>query len=316
MINSVKTSFTWFCVSIFCIASIQANANTPAYIQQYKTIVLNEMSRVGIPASIKMAQAILESGSGKSTLAKQSNNHFGIKCGSSWTGEEVYRHDDDYKNGLLVRSCFRAYDDPALSFIAHSDFLTDNRRYGFLFDLDIYDYKAWANGLRQAGYATDPNYPKKLIDLIEKYDLHLLDTTAPTEEQDFFVVVDRPENNESEVIEVSDPPTHTIDEPNVIATNSSRGDRNRERTQSAFRDGYYIFKDGDTMKDVAASHRLALKELYFRNRLPYGSQPKAGEEIAINHYIHFKDIPDVRDDQESLLDHDFLFEEVITITSL
>ena len=89
------------------------------YISQYKEIAVAEMHRTGVPASIKMAQAILESGSGRSTLARQSNNHFGIKCGSSWEGETVYRHDDDYKNGLLVRSCFRAYDDPAESFFHH-----------------------------------------------------------------------------------------------------------------------------------------------------------------------------------------------------
>jgi len=157
------------------LGSIYGSEHTPAYIQQYKTIAQHEMDRVGIPASIKMAQAILESASGRSTLARQSNNHFGIKCGKDWKGGEVYRHDDDYKDGLLVRSCFRAYDDPAESFRAHSDFLTDNRRYKPLFELDIYDYKGWANGLRKAGYATDPQYPSKLIRIIEEYELHLLD---------------------------------------------------------------------------------------------------------------------------------------------
>ena len=173
MISSAKLRFLAFLLITLGVTSIYASDHTAAYIQQYKTIAQQEMDRVGIPASITMAQGILESASGRSTLAKQSNNHFGIKCGKNWTGEEVYRHDDDYKDGLLVRSCFRAYDDPAKSFMAHSDFLTDNRRYAFLFELDVYDYKGWAHGLRKAGYATDPNYPSKLIRIIEEHELYL-----------------------------------------------------------------------------------------------------------------------------------------------
>lgn len=318
MINTVKTYLLGTALTFLVLSSAKANGLTPAYIEQYKTIVVNEMSRVGIPASIKMAQAILESGSGKSTLARQSNNHFGIKCGSSWTGKEVYRHDDDYKNGLLVRSCFRAYDDPAKSFMAHSDFLTDNRRYAFLFDLDIYDYKGWANGLRKAGYATDPNYPTKLISLIEKYELYLLDLGIDMTEEKAVAVMERDQvvthdhRGSSSSEQEMDMP-----QPVVIATNRpNRQKRSGVRKGKSQREGYYTFQQGDKMNAVAAQFDMDVKELYFRNRLPYGAIPKAGEQLAITKYIHFKKKPSVEDPTVQLFNEDYLFEETITISSL
>jgi len=176
MMNSVKTNL--FIILFLNVNYLAMGSElTHSYIARYSEVAISEMHRTGIPASIKMAQAIVESASGTSTLARQSNNHFGIKCGKSWQGGTVYRHDDDYENGLLVRSCFRAYDDALESFYAHSDFLANpySKRYKPLFDLDAHDYKAWAHGLKKAGYATDKNYPKKLIDIIEKYELFKLD---------------------------------------------------------------------------------------------------------------------------------------------
>lgn len=318
MINAVKTYLIGFALTFLVLSSMKANEHTPAYIEQYKTIVVNEMSRVSIPASIKMAQAILESGSGRSTLARQSNNHFGIKCGGSWTGREVYRHDDDYKNGLLVRSCFRAYDDPAMSFMAHSDFLTDNRRYAFLFDLDIYDYKGWANGLRKAGYATDPNYPSKLINLIEKYELYLLDLGIDMTTERAVAIVDQKQANPPTQKEVSiDDKDMDIPQPVVIGTNQAKSQRRSGvRTGKSQREGYYTFKQGDKMIAVAAQFNMDVKELYFRNRLPYGAIPKAGEQLAISKYIHFKKKPAIEDPAVSLFNEDYLFEETITISSL
>ena len=150
-----------------------------SYIYEYKDIAIAEMHRTGIPASIKLAQAVLESNAGRSYLAREGNNHFGIKCGSAWSGESVYRKDDDYdRNGKLMQSCFRSYSDPAFSFVSHSDFLTDPRkayRYGFLFDLDKTDYKAWAHGLKKAGYATNPRYATLLINVIHSYNLQEFD---------------------------------------------------------------------------------------------------------------------------------------------
>ena len=141
------------------------------YIYQYKNIAQFEMQQHGVPASITLAQGILESGAGQGDLTQRANNHFGIKC-HNWNGKKVY-HDDDKK-----QECFRKYDDPADSFRDHSLFLSKRKRYASLFKLNPTDYKKWAKGLRKAGYATDPKYPAKLISLIERYQLYQYDTNT------------------------------------------------------------------------------------------------------------------------------------------
>lgn len=149
------------------------------YIDKYKGIAVQEMRRTGIPASVKLAQGLLESDWGRSNLARKANNHFGIKCGGAWTGGEFYKEDDDRnKEGKLIESCFRVFKDDTHSYKAHSDFLRDPKkeyRYGFLFDLPSSDYKAWAKGLLKAGYATDRQYPNKIISVVEKYRLYEFD---------------------------------------------------------------------------------------------------------------------------------------------
>lgn len=142
--------------------------DTEKYIDIYKEIAQNEMQLYGIPASITLAQGILESGSGNGRLSVEANNHFGIKC-HGWTGQKIY-HDDD-----AAQECFRKYRDAKYSFRDHSLFLTDRKRYSKLFTLKKEDYKGWAKGLKAAGYATDRKYPDKLISLIERYDLYKLD---------------------------------------------------------------------------------------------------------------------------------------------
>lgn len=142
--------------------------NTEAYIDAFKAIAQNEMQLYGIPASITLAQGILESGSGKGRLSREANNHFGIKC-HDWTGAKIY-HDDDKS-----QECFRKYIDAKYSFRDHSLFLSERKRYAKLFKLKKEDYKAWAKGLRAAGYATDKKYPQKLISLIERYELYKFD---------------------------------------------------------------------------------------------------------------------------------------------
>lgn len=139
------------------------------YIFHYKEVAMGNMKNYGIPASIILAQGILESGAGLGDLAVSANNHFGIKCHKDWTGESV-SHDDDSD-----QECFRKYKDPAESFKDHAVFLTGRSRYATLFSLPKGDYVAWAKGLRAAGYATDPNYPEKLINYIERYNLHQYD---------------------------------------------------------------------------------------------------------------------------------------------
>ena len=145
------------------------------YIGTYQQIAIAEMNRTGIPASIKLAQGLLESNWGRSELATKSNNHFGIKCSQGYEGSGHYRYDDEYNAlGQKKKSCFRVYDLAEESYIDHSNFLTDQRkvkRYGFLFEYSQNDYKSWARGLSKAGYATDPKYASKLISIIEKYEL-------------------------------------------------------------------------------------------------------------------------------------------------
>ena len=142
--------------------------NTEDYVKFYSNIAMDEMIQFGIPASITLAQGILESGAGKGRLAVQANNHFGIKC-HDWNGKKIY-HDDDEE-----QECFRKYDNPEYSYRDHSLFLSNRSRYSFLFDLKKDDYKQWAKGLKKAGYATDPKYPQKLIDLIQRYQLYKYD---------------------------------------------------------------------------------------------------------------------------------------------
>jgi flagellum-specific peptidoglycan hydrolase FlgJ len=142
--------------------------STTGYIAFFKAVAIHEMKLYGIPASITLAQGILESGSGRGRLARDANNHFGIKC-HDWTGPRVY-HDDD-----RAQECFRKYNDPNQSYRDHSLFLAKRKRYANLFKHKPTDYKAWARGLKKAGYATDPKYPQKLISLIERYELYQYD---------------------------------------------------------------------------------------------------------------------------------------------
>ena len=159
-----------------------------AYIEKYKNIAKESMEKNGIPSSITLGQAILESGAGTGPLSIQANNHFGIKCHKEWSGPSI-KYTDDEEN-----ECFRKYDDPSQSFKDHSYFLKSRPRYLGLFQLNKSDYKAWAKGLKDAGYATDPKYPEKLIGLIERYQLDRFDSEvlgkvyAPIVYKDQYVV--------------------------------------------------------------------------------------------------------------------------------
>ncbi len=151
------------------------NKHTLTYIKKYAPLAVIKMHEYKIPASITLAQGILESGNGRSTLASKSNNHFGIKCHTGWTGKRVY-HDDDKKD-----DCFRKYKYVENSYNDHSKFLTGRKRYAFLFNYRTSDYKKWAKGLKKAGYATDRKYPTKLITIIENYKLYEFDKVKKTD---------------------------------------------------------------------------------------------------------------------------------------
>lgn len=173
MRHNLKKWLAVLCPAVFMTASALPD-DTPqaAYITKYASVAVSEMYRSGVPASITLAQGILESRSGLSVLAEEGNNHFGIKC-HDWEGRKMYQDDD------TEGECFRVYDTPEESFRDHSDFLRYRDRYKSLFDNDITDYKAWAYGLKAAGYATDPAYPQKLIKLIEDYRLYDYDMMIP-----------------------------------------------------------------------------------------------------------------------------------------
>ena len=161
-----------FLILIISCLTLQAqtrNKQYENYIKKYRELAVEEMKKYHIPASITLAQGLLESGAGQSTLARKSNNHFGIKCGSDWRGKTV-SHDDDARG-----ECFRAYKHPKESYEDHSKFLAGRPRYASLFKLKITDYKGWARGLKKAGYATNPRYADQLIGIIELYELHKYD---------------------------------------------------------------------------------------------------------------------------------------------
>ncbi len=158
------------------------------YVNTYAEVAQQEMNSYGIPASITLAQGILESGMGDSRLATQANNHFGIKCHNEWRGKRIY-HDDDKKG-----ECFRVYKNPRTSYRDHSLFLTRRSRYDFLFEYKKNDYKAWAKGLKKAGYATDPKYPDKLISLIERYRLDRYDLKKRKANKEQLTQKTSPEN--------------------------------------------------------------------------------------------------------------------------
>lgn len=201
------------------------------YINAYAEVAKIEMKNYGIPASITMAQAILESGAGHGELTMKANNHFGIKC-HDWKGESV-THDDDEKG-----ECFRKYDHPMESFKDHSEFLANRSRYAFLFDLEKNDYVAWAKGLRKAGYATDRKYPEKLIALIEKYELYKFDEEVTGEE---YV--------KPEVMEA------------LAAYDNSSSN------SSANKENKHVVVKGDTLYSISRRYNLSVDELKKYNNL-------------------------------------------------
>ena len=190
-----------------------------AYIEAYSDIAVEKMREHGIPASITLSQGLLESGAGRSRLAIEANNHFGIKC-HNWTGATIH-HDDDEE-----QECFRKYEHAEQSFEDHSLFLTTRSRYAFLFELDKTDYKAWAHGLSRAGYATCPNYPTRLINIIEEFNLHRFDKKALEKPTNNHLIEEKVENippkkqttARSKAVDTKPPPARTQNN-NAPATN-------------------------------------------------------------------------------------------------
>ena len=214
------------------------------YIKRYAPIAVSEMHKYNVPASITLAQGILESGNGRSQLASKSNNHFGIKCHTGWKGAKVY-HDDDEKG-----ECFRKYKYVESSYEDHSQFLSGRRRYASLFTLKKTDYKGWSKGLKKAGYATDKNYPKKLIKIIETYELYEFDKIR-----------------KKDLKQVKKETKKTQRKPRL---------KTKKRSKN-----YYEVKKGDTLYSIARKHETTVADLKRINYLTSNTL-SIGQKLIIN----------------------------------
>ncbi len=282
-----------------------------AYIRTYREIAVKEMERTGIPASIKLAQAILESNGGRSELARKAHNHFGIKCGNDWNGATYHLEDDDYDSGgNKVQSCFRVYRRDDASFIAHSEFLRDPKkssRYGFLFRIPPTDYRRWAHGLRKAGYASNPRYAQLLIDLIERYKLDQYDLVSPDaldklagisrindvrltfarDGESLASIARRTETSISLLIKNNDylyPADGPLPEEALVylqpKRNYFRGKQQWHKVQA-----------GETLMSISQLYGIKVVKLRKKNRIPDGFEPAVGERIRLRWKIPKKDIP-------------------------
>ena len=214
------------------------------YIKRYAPIAVSEMHKYNVPASITLAQGILESGNGRSQLASKSNNHFGIKCHTGWKGAKVY-HDDDEKG-----ECFRKYKYVESSYEDHSQFLSGRRRYASLFTLKKTDYKGWSKGLKKAGYATDKNYPKKLIKIIETFELYEFDKIR-----------------KKDLKQVKKETKKTQRKPRL---------KTKKRSKN-----YYEVKKGDTLYSIARKHETTVADLKRINDLTSNTL-SIGQKLIIN----------------------------------
>ena len=294
--NVCKRGF--FLLLLSCVVAMlpaqRRNQAYEDYIKKYRKIAVEEMERYHIPASITLAQGLLESGAGRSTLARKSNNHFGIKCGSRWEGRTV-RHDDDARN-----ECFRAYKHPRDSYEDHSKFLRTGARYAFLFRLKITDYKGWARGLKKAGYATDPRYADRLIDIIELYDLDKYDRKGglkwaeefPDPHQPYlanellYIVARRGDTFESlsKEMGISKKKIRKYNElPKEYKFQGGEIVYLEKKRSRATKDHIcYTVRPGDSMYSISQKFGVRLSRLYKMNNMkPESPAPKVGEILRL-----------------------------------
>ncbi|MEY4626366.1 MAG: hypothetical protein RL003_338 [Bacteroidota bacterium] len=283
------------CLSLFVCQGLSAQLmSTRQYIDSFKFVAMQEMRAHGVPASITLGQGVLESASGNSKLAKNCNNHFGIKCRSNWTGKFCLA-DDDAKD-----ECFRGYETAFDSYRDHSLFLKGGKRYFLLFELSATDYKGWANGLREAGYATNPNYGNILIGVIEKYRLSQYDSmvifgedfyapgvtapATPTEVNGIQAIMAKPGETPEQVAERYNMSTWQIYKYNDI----SKGDMLspgeiiylKPKRRRAIENNHTV-KNGETMREISQKYGVKVKHLYKLNRLEPGLEVRPGEVINL-----------------------------------
>lgn len=283
---------------LICIFSYGQHKSRSSYINKYKYLAIREMKRSGIPASITLAQGLLESGNGKSTLAVKANNHFGIKCHSEWNGPFI-RIDDD-----RPQEKFRKYEHAEASYIDHTNFLVKKQRYAFLFELKSNDYKRWAKGLKKAGYATARNYAHRLIKIIEeerlfKYDkmtnkeykqllasrgsVNSLDKRVEIINGKTFIRIQKGDTYHaiSKFFDISIRKLHIFNElerSNILKI----GDKlylKRKRRKAASGYDYHLVKAGETLHSISQDYGMKVRLLYKFNYMRSGQEPKAGDRI-------------------------------------
>ena len=298
-----------FLLTLFLSVSLtilaQYNPKYEAYIAKYRELAIREQHFHGIPASIKMAQALLESAAGESMLATKGMNHFGIKCGANWPGKTINKDDDN------IQDCFRKYAKVEESYSDHSLFLK-RQRYAFLFDLPLDDYKGWAEGLKSAGYATDKNYASKLIKIIEDYNLNALvyekyDEKKERRDENYNAryndnssiskILTKQENNGIKCYKLRKDATIAEiakvlgkSEKSLLFYNDMFEDRILKSDTFVYvakKAGknvgvrYHIVKDGDSMHKIAQQYGITLKSLYKINRITYGASAVLGQTLFL-----------------------------------
>jgi flagellum-specific peptidoglycan hydrolase FlgJ len=302
--NTLNPLVFSFCLlfSLTLLAQEQQNEVVLKYINQYKEIAIKEMKMYGVPASITLSQGIIESNSGRSTLAVNGNNHFGIKCHNTWYGKTIIE-DDDVKN-----ECFRKYENPEESFRDHSEFLKTRERYAFLFKYATTDYKSWAYGLKQAGYATNPKYAEILVRNIETYQLYRFDDTSHVADNNNASIEPTPlttnttwasriflrnnikavylMQNESlsEIGKLSGQGLSRILKYNDLSKNLKPADGSIIYLQPKRRKGsdlYHTVAINETMYLISQQYGIHLKDLYHINNIALGEEPAIGEIIYL-----------------------------------
>ena len=296
-----------FLITFSASAQVKWNAEYQAYIDQYKDIAIEEMANYRRPASITLAQGLLESGAGKSYLSRCGNNHFGIKS-HGWQGRTI-KHDDDKK-----QESFRAYDSPRESYEDHSRFIANRERYQRLFSLNITDYRGWANGLKQCGYATNPKYAQRLISNIETYQLYKYDTMSPARKmvvvenkvetpvskravftvhpiksynQNYYVYARRGDSFESIGKEVG------VSASNLAKYNERDADealregdvvylrKKQKKADRRYRDYRHEVKQGESMYTIAQTYGMRLSSLYKLNHLDPDYAIRVGDQLRV-----------------------------------
>lgn len=295
-----------FLMALFCVWSMHAQTAYQQYIERYAPMAQDQMKRYGIPASITLAQGLLESGAGKSRLAREANNHFGIKVGMNWTGPYMIMADDRPDDK------FRVYNTVSESYEDHSVFLRNGRRYAFLFDLSASDYKGWAHGLKRAGYATSPTYAQSLISMIERFNLHEYDKKKHHRREDkiehkaqieyktfadgrpirrcngqFYVIAREGDTYASVARAVKQKEDKLRKYNDVDAKRQlSAGDvvylgKKRKKADSGMKRRYHVMEAGESLYSISQRFGIRLSSLCKMNPISNNYHFKVGDEIKI-----------------------------------